>query len=69
VTVNDRKVCKYHPGEMDRDGEFFSDFFDYGDRDSDADPSNFPEGYIWECCDKKGDEEGCKKCRHRDRDE
>jgi hypothetical protein len=26
---------------------------------------DFPEKYIWNCCDRNGDEEGCVKDKHR----
>ena len=24
-----------------------------------------PEGFVWDCCDKPGDEEGCQRGRHQ----
>jgi hypothetical protein len=64
VTENDSDACEYHPEEMERDEDFFCDHDNW---DSDFDREEFPDGYIYGCCNKRGDEEGCKVSRHKEK--
>jgi hypothetical protein len=51
---------------MDADLE---DFFaehepGYGEIESQEMREEMPEGYIWSCCSKRGDEDGCQVSKH-----
>ncbi|KAK0624199.1 hypothetical protein B0T14DRAFT_426372 [Immersiella caudata] len=67
-TDNKAKGCRYHSGEMepDYDSDFWADHDErcHGTIDSDFCRSEYPEGFIWTCCEKGGDEEGCRMSRH-----
>ena len=39
----------------------------HGQCESFEDDPDYAEGFIWECCDKPGDDEGCKTTRHKAR--
>ncbi|KAK4209183.1 hypothetical protein QBC37DRAFT_430711 [Rhypophila decipiens] len=65
---NQVKECRYHNGELepDDDSDFWADHDErcHGTIDSDFCRKEYPQGFIWTCCDKLGDEEGCKLGRH-----
>jgi hypothetical protein len=63
VTKNESDACSYHPKEMERDLEFFSD---PDDMDSDYDREHNPGGYRYFCCDEMGDQVGCEPCPHKE---
>ncbi|KAB8250721.1 hypothetical protein BDV35DRAFT_388813 [Aspergillus flavus] len=50
------------------DEEFFVDDNQYmnGDYDNGEVLETYPEGYIYECCDRRGDEEPCTVDRHKE---
>jgi hypothetical protein len=52
--------------EPDYDSDFWADHNEdcHGTIDSDFCRKEYPEGFIWSCCEKKGDEEGCRMSRH-----
>ncbi|KAI1111529.1 hypothetical protein F5Y14DRAFT_424854 [Nemania sp. NC0429] len=58
-------VCPYHPGELyvNEDSDVWDDWEDWreGDPRSEENKKAYPEGYIWDCCKKRGDDEegGC----------
>jgi len=37
----------------------------HGPYEAFEDDSDFAEGFIWDCCDKPGDDEGCKSTKHK----
>jgi hypothetical protein len=37
----------------------------HGPYEAFEDDPDFAEGFIWECCDKPGDDEGCKSTKHK----
>jgi hypothetical protein len=37
----------------------------HGPYEAFEDDLTFAEGFIWECCDKPGDDEGCKSTKHK----
>ena len=37
----------------------------HGPYESFEDDPDFAEGFIWDCCDKPGDDEGCKSTKHK----
>ncbi|OPB44872.1 hypothetical protein A0O28_0090100 [Trichoderma guizhouense] len=63
------KNCFYHNGELepDYDGDFWADHDEncHGTIDTDEMRDEFPEGFIWSCCDKGGDDIGCRWGRHQ----
>lgn len=46
---------------MNDESEVWDDWEDWreGDPDSEENKEAYPEGYLWDCCKKIGDEEGC----------
>lgn len=64
---NSDAACLYHPGEMewdDSEGQF--DVFE-GDPDPDTEENKreFPEAFVWSCCQERGDgKKGCVRTRH-----
>lgn len=50
------------------DEEFFVDDNQYmnGDYDNGEVLETYPEGYIYECCNRRGDEEPCTVDRHKE---
>lgn len=58
-----------HPGELELDHDYFVDDDDvaYGHIDVDTDwrREEFPEGFVWSCCELRGpDSEPCLRSRH-----
>ncbi|KAF4625133.1 hypothetical protein G7Y89_g13036 [Cudoniella acicularis] len=69
LTLDDRGDCVWHPGEkeVDYEGDFWADHDeDCHDliRDLEDDP-DFAKGFMWTCCEKNGDDPGCKETRHK----
>ncbi|CAH0055969.1 unnamed protein product [Clonostachys solani] len=66
---NRPKDCLYHPGEseVDWDSSAWVDHDEncHGEIDSDSMRKEHPEGFIWSCCDKTGEESaGCTRGYH-----
>jgi hypothetical protein len=53
--------------EPDYDGDFWADHDEdcHGEIDTDDMRKDFPEGFIWSCCEKSGEEKGCRVSVHR----
>jgi hypothetical protein len=53
--------------EADFEGDFWADHDEmcHGDIDSDFCKREYPQGYIWDCCDTQGDQPGCERSRHK----
>jgi hypothetical protein len=55
----------HHPGELevDWDGDCWPDHDEncHGPIDTNSNRREFPENFIWSCCEKPGDESGCEK--------
>ncbi|KAB8221882.1 hypothetical protein BDV33DRAFT_202137 [Aspergillus novoparasiticus] len=68
VTQNTSTSCKYHPEYCYPDGDFFvdDDQYDNGGYDNGEMLEEYPEGYIYECCDRRADEDPCTVSRHRE---
>ncbi|KAF2743565.1 hypothetical protein M011DRAFT_410377 [Sporormia fimetaria CBS 119925] len=72
VLANGEKACVWHEGELERDDEHdcWTDMDDYMlEEGSDAYwIKEQPEGFLWNCCDAKGDTDpqksGCQTSRH-----
>ncbi|KAE8411594.1 hypothetical protein BDV36DRAFT_301675 [Aspergillus pseudocaelatus] len=69
VTQNTNISCKFHLDYCHPDGEFFVDDDQYvnGDYDNGEALEEFPEGYIYECCERRANEEPCTVDKHRER--
>ncbi|KAH7083770.1 hypothetical protein FB567DRAFT_446314 [Paraphoma chrysanthemicola] len=65
VLGNCEGKCVWHDGrtEPDFDNDFWADHDD--DCHGIIDSEEYPEGYVWDCCQKRGDEVGCMVGRHR----
>lgn len=60
--------CIYHDGhlDVDYDDDFWADHDEcHGDIDSMELRNKFPEGYTWDCCNQRGDVDGCKSEWHQ----
>ncbi|KAK3994483.1 hypothetical protein QBC44DRAFT_391805 [Cladorrhinum sp. PSN332] len=69
---NEERVCEFHPGNLDVNwrADTWADHderFD-GPEDTSDNREEYPEGFIWDCCDAQGDADGCKKATHRAKD-
>ncbi|KAK5993806.1 hypothetical protein PT974_07243 [Cladobotryum mycophilum] len=66
---NTEKDCIYHNGELevDYDGDAWADHDErcHGTIDTDEMREEHPDGFVWSCCDKSGEEKGCKFGRHQ----
>ncbi|KAI8624878.1 hypothetical protein F5Y19DRAFT_280504 [Xylariaceae sp. FL1651] len=68
VTTNDDTACQTHPGCISIDPDSFPDDDDlhyhggygpYTDWESDWRRDEWPEGFIWSCCDQRDDKPPC----------
>lgn len=59
-------TCRIEETEVDYDGDAWADHDEdwHGTIDSEEMRREFPEGFIYPCCDKNGESEGCKTSRH-----
>ncbi|KXJ90531.1 hypothetical protein Micbo1qcDRAFT_205365 [Microdochium bolleyi] len=73
---NHNRVCRSHDGTLDVDTEsnFWDDIFaerpdphtnPHAEADSEEYRKEYPEGYIWSCCNRNGTKRGCKLRAHR----
>ncbi|KAG2075372.1 hypothetical protein BDR04DRAFT_1091552 [Suillus decipiens] len=62
----DEEECCYHSGDLDVDEEFFADHDEdcHGPMDTKENRAEFPEGFIWDCCDENALSEGCETGQH-----
>ncbi|OJD11156.1 hypothetical protein AJ78_08018 [Emergomyces pasteurianus Ep9510] len=69
ILNNSKESCCYHPEESVPDYDFFVDHDEeiHGIIDSDETREEFPEGFNYECCGRRGDENPCTVDRHRER--
>jgi hypothetical protein len=53
--------------DVDWDSDVWADHDEncHGPIDTQENQHNHPEGFIWTCCDKFGDEPGCRRGRHK----
>ncbi|PGH14493.1 hypothetical protein AJ79_02986 [Helicocarpus griseus UAMH5409] len=61
VLANTKESCRYHPNESYPDDDFFADDDEncHGPIDCLETREEYPEGFVYPCCDRKGDEEPC----------
>ncbi|KAI1306635.1 hypothetical protein F5Y03DRAFT_136117 [Xylaria venustula] len=62
---NPPDACRYHPGYMEKNPES-SDWDDWPEYDSESEENkeDYPEGYLWDCCEQPGDSVGCTRASH-----
>jgi hypothetical protein len=53
-------------GDLDVDEEYFADHDEdcHGPMDTEENRAQFPEGFIWDCCDENALSEGCETGQH-----
>ncbi|KAF2276430.1 uncharacterized protein EI97DRAFT_458365 [Westerdykella ornata] len=70
VTKNWPESCVWHRGLLfvDNEHETWVDWPDFMDMYSEETQNEYPEGFIWDCCEKRGTEPGCQKSIHRPKD-
>ncbi|KAI1753970.1 hypothetical protein F4782DRAFT_494610 [Xylaria castorea] len=65
---NHDKACRYHDGdlEVDDENDFWADHDEncHGTIDTNENRIEYPEGFVWNCCDKLGHRSGCTQGRH-----
>ncbi|KAK4198049.1 hypothetical protein QBC40DRAFT_267086 [Triangularia verruculosa] len=66
---NEEGECWFHDGNCEPNDEssVWDDWEDWREGPVD-DPKNryeYPEGFLWDCCNKQADAEGCKNGKHR----
>ncbi|KXN84879.1 hypothetical protein AN958_12009 [Leucoagaricus sp. SymC.cos] len=59
--------CEFHPGDLEVDEDAFADHDErvHGPMDTEQNRNDFPEGFIWSCCEGHGDAPGCVQDRHQ----
>jgi hypothetical protein len=52
---------------VDYESDFWADHDEncHGPYEAFEDDPDYAEGFIWDCCDKPGDNEGCKATKHK----
>ncbi|KAF2622643.1 hypothetical protein BU25DRAFT_351820 [Macroventuria anomochaeta] len=69
VTQNGPRSCQWHDGddEVDEEQDFWADHDEdcHGEIDTPEMRKLFPEGFRWTCCNKLGNDKGCKITPHR----
>ncbi|KAI9149029.1 hypothetical protein HJFPF1_11074 [Paramyrothecium foliicola] len=71
--TNSENACRSHESdaemEVDEEGDFWADHDEdcHGEIDLDELRKEYPNGYIWSCCDQKGSQPGCRKHPHKSR--
>ncbi|KAI0360093.1 hypothetical protein OH77DRAFT_1419483 [Trametes cingulata] len=62
--------CRYHTGELDVDEEVFVDWDDWvhGPKDTEENRRQFPENFVWTCCEEDGTHPGCTEQEHEPED-
>ncbi|KAI1752863.1 hypothetical protein F4782DRAFT_104050 [Xylaria castorea] len=72
VDDNPSDACQYHPGslEMNDDSSVWDDWEDWrsGDRFSKETEEEYPEGFTLDCCNQRGDSDGCAWKSHSAQD-
>ncbi|KAI4867798.1 hypothetical protein F4820DRAFT_445621 [Hypoxylon rubiginosum] len=65
---NNAQACKFHNGDLEVDDEddFWADHDEncHGEIDTEGMREEFPDGFAWDCCGKKGNTTGCVQGPH-----
>ncbi|KAL9630367.1 MAG: hypothetical protein Q9204_004757 [Flavoplaca sp. TL-2023a] len=71
IAQNDEGGCVYHPdkSKVDWDGDAWADHDEdcHGQIDTKEMRRDYPDGFIYPCCDQDGESEGCVTNRHIER--
>ncbi|KAI1501863.1 hypothetical protein F5X99DRAFT_408671 [Biscogniauxia marginata] len=66
---NGPRACRYHDGELEIDDEHSTwDDWDencFGRMDSEDNREEYPDGFTWNCCNKRGTDLGCTRGPHK----
>ncbi|KAM3532735.1 hypothetical protein NHJ13051_000198 [Beauveria bassiana] len=69
IDDNEKHDCVYHNGDLYPDEDdpawYDHDVRCHGDLDTPENRKNYPEAFLWDCCDEVSTTEGCKMGRHR----
>ncbi|KAF8644743.1 hypothetical protein AX16_008298 [Volvariella volvacea WC 439] len=59
--------CVFHPGELEVDEDAFVDWDEaaHGPKDRPDTRRDYPENFIWTCCDRDGTSDGCVQREHK----
>ncbi|KAI0602638.1 hypothetical protein F4775DRAFT_534852, partial [Biscogniauxia sp. FL1348] len=65
---NGPKACRFHDGYLgiDYDHDTWADWDEpcHGLMDTQENREEYPEGFVWDCCEKRGTSRGCKRGPH-----
>jgi len=64
---NEHGECLYHDGDLECNYDAFEDWDErcHGPMDSSANRREYPENFVWNCCDGDGTTEGCIEDVHK----
>ncbi|KAK5651495.1 hypothetical protein OQA88_11949 [Cercophora sp. LCS_1] len=64
---NTKRACRFHNGDMEADYDLWPDHDEdcHGPVETSYNKRNYPEKFMWNCCDRYGDEPGCRMSRHQ----
>ncbi|KAJ7650824.1 hypothetical protein FB45DRAFT_780079 [Roridomyces roridus] len=64
---DEHDTCVFHPGDMEVDEEAFPDWDEdcHGPKDTKHNRQEYPENFLWSCCDADGMAEGCVNGKHK----
>jgi len=70
IQIHPRHRQTYNVNEIDEEGDFFADRDEYNSGHYNVDDlfADYSQGFVWDCCDKLGDHEGCQIRPHTPRD-
>ncbi|TFK62041.1 hypothetical protein BDN72DRAFT_411601 [Pluteus cervinus] len=65
--VNQKDECVFHPGELECNERAFVDWDEdvHGEMDVPENRRQFPENFLWTCCERDGKSEGCVRSDHK----
>ncbi|KAI5467488.1 hypothetical protein BGZ63DRAFT_419188 [Mariannaea sp. PMI_226] len=70
IKKKDAEVCLYHPEELevDFDSDVWADHDEkcHGPEDTEENRREFPDGFIYPCCQGQGDAPGCERSKHEE---
>ncbi|KAL8823238.1 MAG: hypothetical protein Q9191_006044 [Dirinaria sp. TL-2023a] len=69
ITKNEKRRCRWHDGCLEADDESFADWNEdvHGTIDTPETIRQYPENFIYQCCNEDAMSEGCQLTRHVDK--
>ncbi|KAI1365271.1 hypothetical protein F5Y08DRAFT_186320 [Xylaria arbuscula] len=73
VTLNNDQACQIHAGELEMIDDFFDEdedpavHLECNDPETDSRRKDFPEAFIWQCCNEESDGKPCLLQKHKPR--